>query len=81
MYRDSAPFQRRGSLQLWQFLVTLLDDPTNGHFITWTGRGMEFKLIDPEEVSLIFHPEIYLAWAPLVFVEQKTCNVLFVCSL
>ncbi|KAJ8350209.1 hypothetical protein SKAU_G00253390 [Synaphobranchus kaupii] len=51
VYRDSAPFQRRGSLQLWQFLVTLLDDPTNGHFITWTGRGMEFKLIEPEEVA------------------------------
>ncbi|XP_061083205.1 ETS translocation variant 5-like [Conger conger] len=49
--RDGAPFQRRASLQLWQFLVTLLDNPTNGHFITWTGRGMEFKLIDPEEVA------------------------------
>uniref|UniRef100_A0A452HC46 ETS domain-containing protein n=1 Tax=Gopherus agassizii TaxID=38772 RepID=A0A452HC46_9SAUR len=41
---------RRGSLQLWQFLVTLLDDPANAHFIAWTGRGMEFKLIEPEEV-------------------------------
>lgn len=51
MYRDCPPYQRRGSLQLWQFLVTLLDDPANGHFIAWTGRGMEFKLIEPEEVS------------------------------
>ncbi|KAJ8415090.1 hypothetical protein AAFF_G00007880 [Aldrovandia affinis] len=51
VYRESAPYQRRGSLQLWQFLVTLLDDPANGHFITWTGRGMEFKLIEPEEVA------------------------------
>ncbi|KAM4731358.1 ETS translocation variant 5a isoform 2-T3 [Anableps anableps] len=50
-YRDSPPYQRRGSLQLWQFLVTLLDDPANGHFIAWTGRGMEFKLIEPEEVA------------------------------
>ena len=41
---------RRGSLQLWQFLVTLLDDPANSGAITWTGRGMEFKLIEPEEV-------------------------------
>ncbi|KAF8763236.1 ETV5-related protein Ets96B like protein [Argiope bruennichi] len=42
---------RRGNLQLWQFLVSLLDDPsTNGNFISWTGRGMEFKLIEPEEV-------------------------------
>ena len=51
MYRDGPPYQRRGSLQLWQFLVMLLDDPANGHFIAWTGRGMEFKLIEPEEVS------------------------------
>lgn len=50
VYRDGPPYQRRGSLQLWQFLVTLLDDPANGHFIAWTGRGMEFKLIEPEEV-------------------------------
>lgn len=51
VYRDGPPCQRRGSLQLWQFLVTLLDDPANGHFIAWTGRGMEFKLIEPEEVA------------------------------
>jgi len=42
---------RRGSLQLWQFLVSLLDDPTNGQCICWTGRGMEFKLLEPEEVK------------------------------
>ncbi|OWF42626.1 ETS translocation variant 1 [Mizuhopecten yessoensis] len=44
-------YQRRGSLQLWQFLVVLLDDPSNSPFISWTGRGLEFKLIDPEEVA------------------------------
>jgi hypothetical protein len=64
--------QRRGSLQLWQFLIALLDEPSskyakrnsliefefdeflNDFFsscITWTGRGMEFKLIEPEEVA------------------------------
>ncbi|XP_022250753.1 uncharacterized protein LOC106466950 [Limulus polyphemus] len=43
--------QRRGSLQLWQFLIGLLDDPANSAFIAWTGRGMEFKLIEPEEVA------------------------------
>ncbi|XP_010145217.1 PREDICTED: ETS translocation variant 5-like, partial [Eurypyga helias] len=48
LYREGPPYQRRGSLQLWQFLVTLLDDPANAHFIAWTGRGMEFKLIEPE---------------------------------
>lgn len=50
LYRDGPTYQRRGSLQLWQFLVALLDDPSNSHFIAWTGRGMEFKLIEPEEV-------------------------------
>nr|CAD7425517.1 unnamed protein product [Timema monikensis] len=43
--------QRRGSLQLWQFLVALLDDPSNSSCIAWTGRGMEFKLVEPEEVA------------------------------
>lgn len=52
MYREGPTYQRRGSLQLWQFLVALLDDPSNSHFIAWTGRGMEFKLIEPEEVSI-----------------------------
>ncbi|KAA0197133.1 hypothetical protein HAZT_HAZT008997, partial [Hyalella azteca] len=42
---------RRGSLQLWQFLVALLHDPVNVSCIAWTGRGMEFKLIEPEEVA------------------------------
>lgn len=46
-----TPYQRRGSLQLWQFLVALLEDSANQHFITWTGRGLEFKLIEPEEVA------------------------------
>ncbi|XP_033124182.1 ETS translocation variant 1-like [Anneissia japonica] len=50
-FRDGPPYQRRGSLQLWQFLVTLLEDPANSGYITWTGRGLEFKLIDPEEVA------------------------------
>lgn len=53
MYREGPTYQRRGSLQLWQFLVALLDDPSNSHFIAWTGRGMEFKLIEPEEVSRV----------------------------
>lgn len=41
---------RRGSLQLWQFLVALLDDPGSAACIAWTGRGLEFKLVEPEEV-------------------------------
>nr|AOP31982.1 nerve growth factor receptor-like protein [Nematostella vectensis] len=50
-YPDNRTFQRRGSLQLWQFLVALLDEPECSSFIAWTGRGLEFKLIDPEEVA------------------------------
>lgn len=52
--QEGLPYQRRGSLQLWQFLLTLLDNPANGHLIVWTGRNMEFKLIDPEEVARLW---------------------------
>ena len=45
-------YHRRGSLQLWQFLLALLNDPANQAAIVWTGRGMEFKLIEPEEVNM-----------------------------
>ncbi|KAM7315375.1 hypothetical protein ISCGN_005159 [Ixodes scapularis] len=41
----------RGSLQLWQFLAALLRSPGNAPCIAWTGRGLEFKLTDPEEVA------------------------------
>lgn len=51
----AAPcYHRRGSLQLWQFLLALLNDPANQSAIVWTGRGMEFKLIEPEEVRFNF---------------------------
>ncbi|XP_034088811.1 ETS translocation variant 5-like isoform X4 [Gymnodraco acuticeps] len=52
--QESMPYQRRGSLQLWQFLLTLLDNPAHAHLIVWTGRNMEFKLIDPEEVARLW---------------------------
>ncbi|XP_045913925.1 ETS translocation variant 5-like isoform X1 [Micropterus dolomieu] len=52
--QEGLPYQRRGSLQLWQFLLTLLDNPANAHLIVWTGRNMEFKLIDPEEVARLW---------------------------
>ncbi|XP_076022064.1 ETS translocation variant 5-like [Genypterus blacodes] len=52
--QEALPYQRRGSLQLWQFLVTLLDNQANAHLIIWTGRNMEFKLIDPEEVARLW---------------------------
>ena len=31
--------------------MALLEEPSNQNFITWTGRGLEFKLLDPEEVA------------------------------
>jgi len=33
--------------------LALLNDPANQAAIVWTGRGMEFKLIEPEEVILL----------------------------
>ncbi|XP_034405977.1 ETS translocation variant 5-like [Cyclopterus lumpus] len=52
--QEGLPYQRRGSMQLWQFLLTLLDNPANAHLIVWTGRNMEFKLVDPEEVARLW---------------------------
>ncbi|GAA49479.1 ETS translocation variant 1/4/5, partial [Clonorchis sinensis] len=49
-----ANFHHRGSLQLWQFLVALLDDSKSQHLICWTGRTLEFKLNDPEEVARLW---------------------------
>lgn len=40
-----------GPIQLWQFLIELLTDLSCQHFITWTGDGWEFKMIDPDEVA------------------------------
>ncbi|KAF6778019.1 hypothetical protein AHF37_02522 [Paragonimus kellicotti] len=49
-----ANFHHRGSLQLWHFLVALLDDTKSQHLICWTGRTLEFKLNDPEEVARLW---------------------------
>uniref|UniRef100_H2YZV9 ETS domain-containing protein n=1 Tax=Ciona savignyi TaxID=51511 RepID=H2YZV9_CIOSA len=43
--------RRSGPIQLWQFLIELLTDRSCQHFITWTGDGWEFKMIDPDEVA------------------------------
>ena len=43
---------KRGTLQLWQFLVYLLDYKKSTTIIQWTNRqNSEFKLVDPEEVA------------------------------
>ncbi len=40
-----------GQIQLWQFLLELLSDSSNGAAITWEGINGEFKLVDPDEVA------------------------------
>ena len=43
---------KRGSLQLWQFLLQLLNTRGNETIIEWTRKSAsEFKLLDPEEVA------------------------------
>lgn len=39
------------NITLWQFLLDLLDDPTQRHLIMWTGQDGEFKLLNAEEVA------------------------------
>ena len=45
-------FTGSGPIQLWQFLLELLTDKTCQSFISWTGDGWEFKMIDPDEVRI-----------------------------
>ena len=44
-------FTGSGPIQLWQFLLELLTDKTCQSFISWTGDGWEFKMMDPDEVA------------------------------
>ena len=44
-------FTGSGPIQLWQFLLELLTNKSCQSFISWTGEGWEFKLIDPDEVA------------------------------
>ena len=48
--------QKRGSLQLWQFLLKLLETADSyKHIIEWTKKSCaEFKLLDPEEVARLW---------------------------
>ncbi|XP_040278293.1 ETS translocation variant 2 [Bufo bufo] len=51
--RDNKPPTSAGSgpIQLWQFLLELLQDSSCEKLISWTGNGWEFKLSDPNEVA------------------------------
>ena len=47
-------FTGSGPIQLWQFLLELLSSKDNQSFICWTGEGWEFKMVEPDEVCMIF---------------------------
>ncbi|VDL91360.1 unnamed protein product [Schistocephalus solidus] len=51
---NTASIQQKGCLQLWRFLIAMLDDPNSQHLICWTGRRLEFKLNEPEEVARLW---------------------------
>lgn len=40
-----------GQIQLWQFLLELLNEPLNRDIIHWEGTDGEFKLAEPDEVA------------------------------
>lgn len=45
----------QGQIQLWQFLLELLQDEQHSNIICWTsGSDGEFKLVDPEAVSSLW---------------------------
>lgn len=56
--QPTIPTTKRGSLQLWQFLLHLLSTKAPPHgepIIEWTRKSAaEFKLLDPEEVARLW---------------------------
>ncbi|XP_004601066.3 ETS translocation variant 2 [Sorex araneus] len=44
----------RGPIQLWQFLLELLQDGARRSCIRWTGNSREFQLCDPKEVARLW---------------------------
>ncbi|XP_036296309.1 ETS translocation variant 2 isoform X1 [Pipistrellus kuhlii] len=44
----------RGPIQLWQFLLELLQDQARSSCIRWTGNSLEFQLCDPKEVARLW---------------------------
>ena len=55
-YRSFLPDNRDGHLQLWQFLLELLDRPNMREIIVWEGNPVngEFKLREPDEVARLW---------------------------
>ena len=54
--KDNRMPQRKGGMQLWQFLYALLEDPEKryGELIEWTDnrQELEFRLLDPEAIAI-----------------------------
>ena len=49
----SSKTVKRSNLQLWQFLLQLLNGNQFQSIIEWTKKeAAEFKLLDPEEVNI-----------------------------
>ncbi|XP_037373872.1 ETS translocation variant 2 isoform X2 [Talpa occidentalis] len=44
----------KGPIQLWQFLLELLQDGARSSCIRWTGNSREFQLCDPKEVARLW---------------------------
>lgn len=42
------------TMHLWEFLLHLLLTPNHGHVIQWTGRGYEFCITDPTELTKLW---------------------------
>ncbi|XP_066205129.1 ETS translocation variant 2 isoform X1 [Saccopteryx leptura] len=49
-----GPLNLRGPIQLWQFLLELLQDGARSSCIRWTGNSLEFQLCDPKEVARLW---------------------------
>lgn len=49
--QDLTGYTGNGPIQLWQFLLELLCDPSCKNLIMWTGESWQFKMIDPDEVA------------------------------
>lgn len=45
-----------GPIQLWQFLLELLQDGARSSCIRWTGNSREFQLCNPKEVEQLPRP-------------------------
>ncbi|RMZ93362.1 ETS translocation variant 4 isoform X1, partial [Brachionus plicatilis] len=52
---NSENLVKKGCIQLWQFLLQLLNSKGNESIIEWTKKSSsEFKLLDPEEVARLW---------------------------